>query len=94
MAAKGKKMTVYIDDAFGYHGNKPLCKLVADSERELHDMADLLGLSAKMFVGNNRIKHYIIPTSMREKAILAGALPVTKIFIRQRFGNYGVEKIK
>jgi hypothetical protein len=86
-------MTVYIDDAFGYHGNKPLCKLVADSERELHDMADLLGLSAKMFVGNNRIKHYVVPAIIREKAILAGAIPVTKGFIQQRFGPYGMEKI-
>jgi hypothetical protein len=85
-------MTVYIDDAFGYHGNKPLCKLVADAERELHDMADLLGLSAKMFVGNNRIKHYVVPAIMREKAILVGAIPVTQRFIVERFGHYGVKK--
>jgi hypothetical protein len=85
-------MTVYIDDAFSYSGRSVMCRMVADKEKELHKLAEKIGLKRECFISNNRIPHYDVVKSLRDAAISAGAVPVTQMFIVERFGHYGVKK--
>jgi hypothetical protein len=84
-------MTVYIDDAFNYFGKSVMCRMVADKEKELHELAEKIGLKREWFQ-DNRIPHYDVAKTLRDQAIRAGAIPVTQRFIVERFGHYGVKK--
>lgn len=73
-------MTVYVDDMQAPF--KPdhapgrtyvMCHMIADTEEELHLMADRIGVARKWYQGD----HYDIAKSKRELAIKAGATPIT-----------------
>jgi len=73
-------MTVYADDmkAELMPGHAPgrryvFSHMIADSEDELHAMADKIGVDRKWYQGD----HYDIAQSKKKLAILAGARPIT-----------------
>lgn len=67
-------MTVYVDNMMAKYGNMIMCHLIADSEAELHAMADKIGVARKWYQGN----HYDIALSKRKLAVLFGAVEITQ----------------
>lgn len=66
-------MSVYVDDMRTPFGRMIMCHMVADSEPELHVMADRIGVARRWYQGD----HYDIALSRRALAIEAGALEVS-----------------
>lgn len=70
-------MTVFVDDMFskpmGRFRRMNMSHMVADTEEELHTMADTIGVKRKWYQGD----HYDICFSKRKEAIKAGAVEVT-----------------
>ena len=70
-------MTVYVDDmhryAMGQFGRMKMSHMIADSEEELHAMADKIGVARHWYQGD----HYDIAISKRTLAIANGAVAVT-----------------
>jgi len=70
-------MTVYVDDMYKYpmgqFGRMKMSHMVADTEEELHAMADKLGLARKWYQGD----HYDVSLGVRYRAISLGAEQVT-----------------
>lgn len=69
-------MTVYVDDmkAAFQPAHRPgrryiMCHMIADTDDELHTMADRIGVARKWFQGD----HYDITQSKRALAVQAGA---------------------
>jgi len=69
-------MTVYVDDSFIPFGRMLMSHMMATDIDELHAMADKIGLNRKWFQ-DKRIPHYDVSKSLREKAINAGAKPIS-----------------
>lgn len=69
-------MTVYVDNmhatTMGQFGRMKMSHMIADTDAELHAMADRIGVARKWFQGD----HYDIAMSKRALAIDAGARPV------------------
>lgn len=85
-------MTVYVDDMYLYpmgrfRGMK-MSHMIADSEEELHEMADKLGLKRRWYQGD----HYDVSMGLRRKAIALGAREITwkqlgrMMFTRRKIG--------
>ena len=70
-------MTVYVDDMFKYPMGQfrrmKMSHLIADTEEELHAMAQKIGVARKWYQGD----HYDICMSMREQAVKLGAVEIT-----------------
>lgn len=70
-------MTVYVDDMFKYPMGKfrrmKMSHMIADTEDELHVMAERIGVARKWYQGD----HYDIAMSKRETAIANGAKAIT-----------------
>ena len=66
-------MTVYVDDMRAPYGRMVMCHMAADSEDELHAMADAIGVQRRWYQGD----HYDISLMKRRLAVLAGAQEVT-----------------
>ncbi|MGE0852268.1 MAG: DUF4031 domain-containing protein [Hyphomicrobiaceae bacterium] len=62
-------MTVYVDDMRARHGQHILCHMIADSEEELHAMAERIGMERRRYQGD----HYDIPLAQKGLALAAGA---------------------
>lgn len=77
-------MTVYVDDMRAPVGRMILCHMVADTDTELHAMADEIGVSRRHYQHD----HYDISLSKRKLAIDAGAKEVT----RGALGRWLVER--
>lgn len=87
-------MAVYVDDMQAEH--KPqhapgrryvMCHMIADTEQELHAMADKIGVARRWFQGD----HYDIAQSKRALAIEHGARAITQrqlahMAINRRYG--------
>jgi hypothetical protein len=67
-------MTVYVDNARHGHAGMIMCHMVADSEDELHAMADKIGVQRKW----HHRGHYNICRTKRARAITAGAVEITQ----------------
>jgi hypothetical protein len=63
-------MTVYVDDMKASFGRMKMCHMIADSEEELHAMADRIGVARKWYQGD----HYDIALTKRTLAVEAGAV--------------------
>lgn len=70
-------MTVFVDDMFRYPMGEfrrmKMSHMLADTDEELHAMADRIGLARRWFQGD----HYDVSMSLRAQAIRAGAVPIT-----------------
>lgn len=70
-------MSVYVDDMFdlpmGRYRRMKMSHMIADTEDELHAMADTIGVARRWHQGD----HYDVCMSKRKLAIAAGAVPVT-----------------
>lgn len=68
-------MTVYVDDMQAPFRNMIMCHMIADTEAELHAMADRIGVARRWYqVGKF---HYDIAQSKRRLAVAAGAVEIT-----------------
>lgn len=72
-------MTVYVDDMAATFGRMTMCHMIADSDTELHAMADRIGVARRWHQkpGTPR-SHYDIALSKRALAIEAGAVIITQ----------------
>lgn len=75
-------MTVYVDDmhldAMGKLGRMRMCHMIADTDEELHAMADKIGVQRKWFQKPGTPgRHYDIAMSKRALAVAAGAVEIT-----------------
>lgn len=70
-------MVVYVDDMYktsmGKYGRMKMSHMIADTDDELHKMADRIGISRKWYQGD----HYDISMLMRARALKYGARPVS-----------------
>lgn len=70
-------MTVFVDDMYkspmGRFRRMKMSHMMADTEQELHDMADKIGVARRWYQGD----HYDICMSMRAKAVKLGAKGIT-----------------
>lgn len=73
-------MTVYVDNMQAKYKSKHrlgttyvMSHMIADTEEELHAMADKIGVARKWFQGD----HYDITQTKKALAIAAGATPIT-----------------
>lgn len=72
-------MTVYVDDMREPFGRMVMCHMMADSDEELHAMADKIGVSRKWHQKPGTYKsHYDIALSKRKLAIYFGAIEINR----------------
>lgn len=72
-------MTVYVDDMKAPYRRYLMSHLIADSDEELHQMADTIGVQRKWWQSPDKTSgsHYDICQAKRDLAIQAGAVPIT-----------------
>lgn len=70
---------VYVDDMRANYGRLILCHMLADSDQELHEMADKIGVARKWWQSPEKtyVSHYDVASGRRLKAIALGAIPIT-----------------
>lgn len=70
-------MTVYVDDMYtvpmGEFRRMKMSHMMADTDAELHAMADRIGLKREWYQGD----HYDIAINTRKKAVKAGAVQIS-----------------
>ena len=71
-------MTVYVDDMRAKYGRMIMCHMLADTDDELHAMAEKIGIARKWHQhhGTDR-NHYDICMSKRKMAVDLGAVEIT-----------------
>lgn len=82
-------MSVYVDLCNYSSNGRKWGHLVADTEEELHELAEAIGLKRKWF--QNRpggIPHYDVTRSKRDKAIKAGAKEINYNEMKEFIKNY------
>lgn len=67
-------MTVYVDDMRARFGRMTMCHMIADTDDELHAMADHIGVARRWHQGD----HYDISLGKRGRAVAAGAVEITR----------------
>lgn len=71
-------MAVYVDNMRAKLGNMVMCHMVADTDDELHAMADRIGVRRRWHQAPPRHdSHYDIALTKRRAAVGAGAIEVT-----------------
>lgn len=71
-------MNVYVDNTMIKFGRMKMCHMVADSEEDLHSMADKIGIDRRLFQnGSGGFPHYDLCNAKRKLAVKMGAIPVT-----------------
>jgi len=70
-------MTVYVDSMKAPFGRMLMCHMIADTDEELHAMADAIGVSRRhhQSAGTAR-SHYDIAQTKRMLAVQRGAVPI------------------
>lgn len=71
-------MSCYVDNMKANFGRMKMCHLTADSEQELLDMADRIGVSRRwhQYPGTHR-SHFDISLSKRAEAVRHGAIEIS-----------------
>lgn len=72
-------MSVYVDPLLEHGGSstfpwKVSCHMYADTEKELHKMADKIGMKRSWYQDNEKLKHYDLVASKRLLAVRYGAV--------------------
>lgn len=70
-------MTVYVDDYRAAYGRMKMCHMLADTDAELHAMADRIGVARRHHQNGMSGSHYDIASSKAMDAIRLGAIPIT-----------------
>lgn len=72
-------MTVYVDDMRAKFRGMLMCHMIADTDDELHAMADAIGVQRRWWQSPDKTSgsHYDIAQSKRALAIQQGAVPIT-----------------
>lgn len=72
-------MTVYVDDMRAPFGRLLMCHMLADTDEELHTMADRIGVARRWWQSPEKTSgsHYDIALSKRALAVAAGAVEIT-----------------
>lgn len=70
---RGPAVTVYVDNMRSGYRQMVMCHMLADSEPELHTMADQIGIKRQWYQGD----HYDICLAKRTLALRAGAIEIT-----------------
>lgn len=72
-------MTVYVDDMRAQFGRMVMCHMLADTDDELHAMADKIGVARRWHQkAGTTHSHYDIALSKRALAVAAGAVEIDK----------------
>lgn len=72
-------MAVYVDDMQAGYGRMIMCHMVADTDVELHAMADQIGVARRWHQkAGTPHSHYDICKSMRAKAVRLGAIEIDR----------------
>lgn len=71
-------MSVYVDQMRAVYGRMIMCHMIADTEGELHAMADRIGVARRHYQTGSVLPHYDICLSKRRLARNAGALEITR----------------
>lgn len=71
-------MAVYVDDMKAKYGRMVMCHMIADTDDELHAMADRIGVSRRWHQKPGTARsHYDIALSKRALAVVHGAIEIT-----------------
>lgn len=72
-------MTVYVDDMRAKFGRLVMCHMLADTDEELHAMAERIGVARRWWQSPAKTSgsHYDIALSKRALAVAAGAVEIT-----------------
>lgn len=71
-------MAVYVDDMEAPYGRMKMCHMLADSDEELHAMADRIGVARRWHQAPPKhSSHYDIALTKKALALAAGAIPIT-----------------
>lgn len=72
-------MTVYVDDMRAKFGRMVMCHMLADTDQELHDMAERIGVARRWWQSPAKTSgsHYDIALTKRALAIQHGAVEIT-----------------
>ena len=71
-------MTVYVDAMEAQFGRMIMCHMLADTDEELHQMANKIGVNKKWHQKEETPhSHYDICLSKRKLAIILGAVEIT-----------------
>lgn len=72
-------MAVYVDDMRANFGRMVMCHMLADSDDELHAMADRIGVDRRWWQSPTKTSgsHYDIALSKRALAVQLGAVQIT-----------------
>ena len=77
-------MSVFVDDYRADFRGMKMSHMGADTLKELHEMADRIGLKRKWFREKGIIPHYDVSESKRELAIQNGAIELNPAdFVRR-----------
>jgi hypothetical protein len=72
-------MSVYVDNMRAKFGRLVMCHMIADTDAELHAMADAIGVSRRWWQAPPKHRsHYDIALSKRALAVAAGAVEITQ----------------
>lgn len=70
---------VYVDDMKAQYGRMVMCHMLADSDAELHAMADQIGVARKWHQkAGTPHSHYDICLAKRAQAVAAGAIEIER----------------
>jgi hypothetical protein len=65
---------IYVDDMRSRYGRMIMCHMIADTEGELHDFAEEIGIARHWYQGD----HYDICLKTKARALRRGAIEVTR----------------
>ncbi|WP_297813712.1 DUF4031 domain-containing protein [uncultured Methylophaga sp.] len=71
-------MSVYVDASIYQYRRMVMCHMLADTEDELHAMADKIGIQRKWFQAKASTPHYDICKAKRDLAVQHGAVEVDR----------------
>ena len=71
-------MAVYVDDMKAAYGRMTMCHMLADTDDELHAMAERIGVARRWHQKDGTPQsHYDVCLTKRAKAVEAGAVEIT-----------------